>query len=96
MKVILITQCRVCKRLKKVDGEWSHTDIYEKIIESVEEGMVEIISDICRECQTFDGVFAERSKKKEVKIETITFSNRQVLDSCIFNERRESHERQNY
>lgn len=51
MKVCLLTQCIFCHRFKLVNGEWDHTDMYEKIMESVDDGIVSLSPDVCFDCR---------------------------------------------
>ena len=65
MKIAMVSQCMVCKKFKMLDGSWSWTNIYDKIQESVENGILGICPDVCPDCKNFDGVFAERFARQK-------------------------------
>jgi hypothetical protein len=51
-----------------INGEWSFTEDYDKIMESVEEGIMALCPTLCKDCRKVDGVLADRhTHQKEEK-----------------------------
>lgn len=56
-----ISCCIFCKRFKE-KREWGYEN-YNTIVKEIQRNKIKVIFKICKDCQSFDAIFATRARK---------------------------------